>query len=65
MDLLKSTLNLMKTRQFSITELCADLDISQRWYYQFRRGEVNNPGVRTIQAMHDYLSEMPKKKHAA
>jgi transcriptional regulator with XRE-family HTH domain len=56
-DLLTKTIELAKTTNQSPKEICKELKKSERWYYKVMSGEIDNPGVKTIQKLHDLLNK--------
>jgi transcriptional regulator with XRE-family HTH domain len=60
------TRELLKNRPatLEIKTIAADLGVSVGWLNQFARGKIENPGVVTICALNNYLSNFNKKKAA-
>lgn len=54
-DLYNRTIELAKTTQLSPKDICASLKVTERWFYKFISGEIKNPGVHNVQALHDLL----------
>ena len=65
MNLLDETKHLMATRNVNVSEMCRELKIALRWYYSVLDGTIPNPGIKNLQAVHDYLKRSPKKGRAA
>lgn len=62
--LLDRTIDLIHESDFNVSRMCADLDISTRWYYRFMRGDFDDPGVKRIEKIHDYLLKQRRKSAA-
>lgn len=66
MSLLDSTRKLLtehQSRGGSLREIAGSSGgaVEREWLYRFARGEIENPGVKHVQALHDYLAK-PRKK---
>jgi len=59
-----TTRNLLNKRPASlkIEQIAKDLGVSSAWLRMFARGEIDNPGVNTIQSLNAYLKNYKKKK---
>lgn len=65
MDLLEATQHLLRTRLdggVTIPEIvrAANGDIGREWLYKFAAGSIPNPGVVSIQTLHDCLKTLKK-----
>lgn len=56
MDLHEDTLRLMSEAELPVTQICKDCDLTTRWYYLLKAGEIKNPGYQRLQRLHDYLA---------
>lgn len=56
-SLLKEAIELAKNTQIPAKEICAQLNVSERWLYKVISGEIKNPGVNTIQHLHNLLTK--------
>jgi hypothetical protein len=54
-DLYNLTIELAKSTTLSPKDICASLKVTERWFYKFISGEIKNPGVHNVQALHDLL----------
>lgn len=59
--LLSQTFRLMERTRIPVVTICRDLDLTPRWYYKLKSGELKEPGVNRIQRLHDYLAKHNKK----
>lgn len=69
MSLLESTLGLLRETQnrgVSLREIASssDGDVEREWLYRLARGEIENPGVKSIQSLHDCLQKLKHKSAA-
>ncbi|MEW8139402.1 MAG: hypothetical protein AB2761_20250 [Candidatus Thiodiazotropha endolucinida] len=55
--LLEQTMALVDRSDLPVTKICDDLGFSKRWFYKLRAGGIDDPGVKRIQRLHDYLVE--------
>lgn len=62
--LLDTTILLLRQRPASLElkKIAGDLEIPISWLSQFNRGLIDDPGVKRIQALHDYLIEKHKEQ---
>jgi hypothetical protein len=54
-DLLTKTLELAKSTRIPPKTLCADIGVTERWYYKLIRGDIKNPGVIHVQNLYKRL----------
>lgn len=54
--LLTATLMLLADTKIPVEKIAADVGVSRRWLYELRRGDMKDPGVNKIEAVHDYLT---------
>lgn len=64
MGLLNKTLSLSEKTTATNAEIADHLGVTVRWYQKVIAGDINDPGVRKIQKLHDYLVEVAEKKAA-
>jgi len=50
--------------ELNIAALCAATGVKQRWYYKFKNREGTHYWVDSVQALHDYLVRLKRKKAA-
>lgn len=57
------TIALLKNRPACLTlkEIAAQTDVSVAWVRQFARGEIDNPGVNTVQKIKEFLLNFKPK----
>lgn len=62
--LLDDTITLLKQRPayLELKQIASDLNIPISWLSQFNRGLIDDPGVKRIQALHDYLANKQKEQ---
>lgn len=60
MPLLERTLHLVRNapRSLSYAEMARQIEASPAWVQQFAKGAIPNPGVITVQRLHDYLANV-------
>lgn len=56
MELLSSTQKLLDDTPQSVKTIAKGAKVNYRWLRYFMDGRYNDPGVRKIQRIHDYLS---------
>lgn len=57
-SLLDKTRELVRNREgLTLRQIAEGADVDFEWLSKFARGEINDPGVRKVQAVHDFLSE--------
>lgn len=54
-DLYEKTLELIRASDQSIRQLAKDAGVGQRWLSDLVSGRFDDPGVKKIQRLHDYL----------
>lgn len=54
-DMYTCTLNLLKEDGGTIPEIASGADVNIHWLAKFRQGKFENPGVKTIERLHNYL----------
>jgi len=59
--LLQKTQALIASTSVPAVEICRTVGVSTRWFSRFKRGDFHDPGVRKIQAIHDFLSKAKRK----
>ena len=57
MNLLNDTLDLVKASPVPVSSICEDIGVTPRWLQKVVAGEIKNPGVKSIQELHDRLKE--------
>lgn len=62
MSLLNTTIELLQKRpvKLDLKQISRDLHISYGWLCMFHQGKIENPGIKHIQMLHDYLVEKHK-----
>jgi hypothetical protein len=55
MNLLDTTLDLARTTEVPISQICKEIDVTPRWLQKLLVSEIKDPSVRRIQRLHDYL----------
>ena len=55
-DIHTETMQLLKTVNKSPKEMAADTGLGKRWLERLMDGDYNDPGVKKIQKLHDYLT---------
>ena len=52
------TLKLVKTapRSVSFADMARNIGVTAKWVSLFASGKIKNPGVDTVQKLHDYLN---------
>ena len=55
-SLLDATLQLMRSSQQPVKSICDAIEVTPRWYQKLLSGEIQDPSVRRIQRLHDYLA---------
>lgn len=51
------TMRLIEQTKFNEREMCAALGVTTRWLGYLKAGEIKDPGVHKVQAVHDYLAD--------
>jgi hypothetical protein len=69
MSLIESTKKLLKERTdqgTTLRQIVVESDglIKRDWLYKFAQGDIENPGVNTIQSLHDYLKNLKPKSNS-
>jgi hypothetical protein len=56
-DLLSRTIYLVKTapRHISYAAMAKAINVDRAWITRFHQGQFENPGIKQVQALHDYL----------
>ena len=55
-DLYSTTMGMLKVTAIPIKAISADTGLGYNWLKRLARGDFNDPGVRKIQCLHDYLA---------
>jgi predicted transcriptional regulator len=55
-DLLAETRQLLNETEVPLDEIASSCDVSRRWLYMIGKGEIPNPGVVTVQKLHEFLT---------
>ena len=55
-QLLTETAELLKSRRQSLREIAEHCEIGYHWLCKFQQGEIDDPGVRKIERLHNYLA---------
>lgn len=58
-DLNEETLKLLRADRRSINEIADGAKVNRHWLAKYRQGRFRNPGVRTVQALYEFLSPTP------
>jgi len=53
--LLDLTKRLLKDSPLTLREISVGADVGYEWLSKFAQGRIDNPGVKTVQNLHDYL----------
>lgn len=56
-DMYTRTLDLLKGDGGTIAEIAAGADVNVHWLAKFRQEKFENPGVKTIERLHNYLAQ--------
>lgn len=67
MTLWQETLELLamaKSRRISVKEMCDGAKVSTRWWYLMMTGEMKDPSVHKVQALHDWLKARMEQDQA-
>lgn len=56
-DMYTRTLNLLKEDEGTIPEIASGADVNVHWLAKFRQERFANPGVKTIERLHNYLQQ--------
>lgn len=54
------TLLLNRPASLTIATIAKDINVSTAWLNMFARGKIDNPGVVTIETLHNYLKKAGK-----
>lgn len=60
MNLLEETLELLHKDPRSMNTIAGETGISFSWLTKFHAGFIENPRIKVIQELHDYLKRKPK-----
>jgi hypothetical protein len=58
-DLYVVTLALVRQDTRSIPDIAKGAEVNRHWLEKFKQERHTNPGVRTVQKLHDWLSSNP------
>lgn len=64
-NLLDETLHLARKTQIPATRICAAIGVTTRWFSKLLNGDIQDPSVRRIQRLHDYLAEQEQPPEEA
>jgi len=53
------TIQLLQTHKGQFRQIAEATGLDYDWLHQVARGVINDPGVRKIEKLHDYLSTLP------
>ena len=56
-DLYSRTMNLLRRDPRMLKEIAVGADVNLHWLSKFKQGRFSNPGVRTIERLHNFLSK--------
>ena len=62
--LLDKTLALLKNCDLPLKRISDMSDVEYEWLKRLARGEIPNPGVKSIQTLHDFLISLPTNSAA-
>lgn len=57
MNLLDTTLDLVRDTPVPVGQVCKEIGVTPRWLQKLLAGEIKDPSVRRIQRLHDYLKD--------
>ncbi len=62
MDLHQETLDLLLKDERPRDQIAYEAGVSPSWLFKFFKGRISNPGLLTVQKLHDYLSNGRSRK---
>ena len=62
MNLLNAALKLARETDLAKTRICRATGLKRSWYNRFISGEIDDPGVKKVQRVHDYLKRRRPRK---
>ncbi len=63
-DLMTETMDLAKSADLPVADICQAAAIKPRWYYRFLAGDFKDPGINKIMRLHKVLSDQKRKAAA-
>lgn len=64
MTLLEATQKLIEQREHDVKETCAELGVTERWYYNVKAGKDQDFFLGMVQRLHDYLKTRRRRRVA-
>lgn len=62
MTLLETTRKLIAQREHVVKETCAELGVTERWYYNLKAGKEQDWSLDMVQRLHDYLKTRRRRR---
>jgi transcriptional regulator with XRE-family HTH domain len=60
-NLLEKTISMTQELVFPISEMCKSIGVTTRWYNKVIKGDIEDPSVRKVQKLHDYLLNLKEQ----
>ena len=64
-DLLSKTLDKLRDDARTINEIADGAGVNRHWLAKLKQGKFDNPGVRTIERLHNFLCGNPSLRSGA
>lgn len=64
MTLLEATKKLIVEREHSAKEICAEIGVTERWYYNIKAGKEQDWSLDLVQRLHDALKTRRRRRVA-